>query len=132
MNCPSPAPVPSRLRPQWPREGVMVNPWRGEVELVINGEPHRMRLTLGALAELEASLDCGSLMALVERFETGQFGARDISALLVAGLRGAGWRGRADQLANAEIAGGPMAAAKAAALLLSRAFELPEGDSDVP
>ena len=47
----------------------MANPWRGDVTLVINGQQHVARLTLGALAELEDALDEGSLIALVERFE---------------------------------------------------------------
>lgn len=34
----------------------MVNPWRGEVTLVVDGEARVMRLTLAALAELEARL----------------------------------------------------------------------------
>lgn len=104
----------------------MANPWRGEVELVIDGERHRMRLTLGALAELEAGLDSGSLVALVERFEGGAFSTRDVLALIVAGLRGGGWAGRAQDLLSAEIEGGPVAAARAAAELLARAFTLPD------
>ena len=32
------------------------NPWSGEVALVIGGERHVLKLTLGALAELEAAL----------------------------------------------------------------------------
>ncbi|WP_121629964.1 gene transfer agent family protein [Tropicibacter alexandrii] len=104
----------------------MGNPWRGEVELVIDGQPHVMRLTLGALAELEASLDGDTLVALVQRFEAGGFSTRDVLALIVAGLRGGGWQGRAGDLMQAEIAGGPMAAARAAAELLARAFMLPE------
>lgn len=104
----------------------MVNPWRGEVALVIDGEPRVMRLTLGALAELEAGLESGSLVALVERFETGQFSTRDVLALIVAGLRGGGWSGQASDLMQANIDGGPLKAAKAAAELLSRAFMMPE------
>ena len=46
-------------------------------------------------------------------------------ALLVAGLRGGGWRGTADDLRTAEIGGGPVTAARAAAELLARAFALP-------
>ncbi|MEL6411260.1 MAG: GTA-gp10 family protein, partial [Pseudomonadota bacterium] len=42
------------------------------------------------------------------------------------GLRGGGWRGQTSDLVSAEIAGGPMAAAKVAAELLARAFVLPE------
>jgi len=81
-----------------------------------------MRLTLGALAELEEDLGETSLMALVQRFETGGFSTRDVLALLVAGLRGGGTMMDPDQLAGAEIEGGPMRAAQAAAELLARAF----------
>ena len=103
----------------------MANPHAGEVALVVDGVCHRAKLTLGALAELEASLDSGSLMELVERFETGRFSARDVLALVVAGLRGGGWEGEAADLARAEIAGGPMEAARVAAELLARAFAMP-------
>ncbi|MDZ7908798.1 MAG: gene transfer agent family protein [Gemmobacter sp.] len=103
----------------------MVNPWAGEVALVIDGRRHVAKLTLGALAELEAALASGSLVDLVERFEGGQFSARDVLALIVAGLRGGGWQGTAADLAQADIAGGPVAAARAAAELLARAFALP-------
>src|SRR6056297_1841296 len=74
----------------------MANPWAGEVALVIGGERHVMRLTLGALAELEAALEQGSLVDLVARFEEGAFSSRDVLALIVAGLRGRRrncWRG---------------------------------------
>ena len=104
----------------------MANPWAGEVALVIGGERQVMRLTLGALAELEAALESGSLVDLVARFEGGAFSTRDVLALIVAGLRGGGWRGSAADLRGADIEGGPMAAARAAAELLARAFALPE------
>lgn len=104
----------------------MGNPWRGEVTLVIDGEAQVLKLTLGALAELEAALDEGALVDLVERFEAGRFSSRDVLALIVAGLRGGGWQGNAGDLLQAEIAGGPMGAARAAAELLARAFMLPE------
>lgn len=105
----------------------MANPWAGEVALTIDGERHVLKLTLGALAELEASLGADSLVALVERFEGGRYASRDVMALIVAGLRGGGWRGQAGDLLSAEIAGGPMGAARVAAELLTRAFVLPEG-----
>ena len=79
-------------------------------------------------AELEAALEAGSLMDLVERFETRAFTTRDVLALVVAGLRGGGWQGTAADLRTAEIGGGPVAAARAAAELLARAFQLP-GDA---
>lgn len=103
----------------------MGNPWRGEVALTVDGERHQMRLTLGALAELEAGLAEGSLIDLVQRFEGGQCSTRDVLALIVAGLRGGGWEGDARDLLRVEIAGGPMAAARAAAELLARAFMMP-------
>ena len=105
---------------------MMVNPWRGDVALVINGQQHVARLTLGALAELEEALDEGSLIALVERFEGNAFSSRDVLALLGAGLRGGGSDLSKDDLLQAEIEGGPMAAAKAAAELLARAFVVAE------
>jgi hypothetical protein len=103
----------------------MANPWAGEVAITVDGERHVCKLTLGALAELETMLDAGGLISLVERFEQGRFTTRDVLGLVVAGLRGGGWRGSAEDLRTAEIAGGPMAAARAAAELLARAFALP-------
>ncbi len=107
----------------------MANPWAGEVELVLDGERRVMKLTLGALAELEAALGADSLVALVERFEAGRFSTRDVLLLVVAGLRGGGWRGGAEELRTAEIAGGPLEAARVAAQLLMRAFKLPDAAS---
>ena len=103
------------------------NPWAGEVALVIDGERHVLKLTLGALAELEAELETGTLVELVARFEEGAFSTRDVLALIVAGLRGGGWRGRAADLVAARIEGGPVGAARAAAELLARAFMHPGG-----
>lgn len=105
--------------------GTGANPWAGEVELVLDGAAHRCKLTLGALAELEAVLEVGTLMELVERFEAGRFSTRDVLALLVAGLRGGGWEGQAADLRTVEIGGGPVEAARVAAELLARAFALP-------
>ena len=104
----------------------MANPFAGEVALVVDGQRFVCKLTLGALAELEASLGTGSLVELVERFEGAAFSSRDVLALIVAGLRGGGWRGAAEDLLSAEIAGGPVGAAKVAAELLARAFAVPD------
>jgi len=104
----------------------MTNPWRGDVALVINGERQIMRLTLGALASLEAELEVGSLVDLVERFESTAFSVADVLALLRAGLQGGGCALTPQDLANADIEGGPMGAARAAAELLARAFVVPD------
>lgn len=103
----------------------MANPWRGDVALVIDGQSHVMRLTLGALAELEAELEADSLMSMVERFEGGSFTSQDVLALLRAGLKGGKCGLSDDALYHAQIEGGPIAAAKAAAELLARAFTVP-------
>lgn len=100
----------------------MVNPFTGEVALIIDGQRHVLKLTLGALAELEAGLGEDTLVALISRFESGHFSSRDVIALIVAGLRGGGWQGASGELLQAEISGGAIEAARVAAQLLVRAF----------
>lgn len=103
----------------------LANPWRGEVALVLDGTAYTCKLTLGALAELEATLGTDTLVELVKRFEAGGFSSRDVLALIVAGLRGGGWQGSAQDLVSCEIEGGIVRAAEAAAELLARAFATP-------
>ncbi|MGB0499436.1 MAG: gene transfer agent family protein [Rubricella sp.] len=100
----------------------MDNPWAGEVSLVIDGVPRRMRLTLGALAGLEAALGAPSLATLLERIEGGEMSAADVIAILRAGLRGGGHEIGAEELAAARIEGGPVAAVAAAGRLVALAF----------
>jgi hypothetical protein len=104
----------------------MVNPWAGEVVLVLDGERRVAKLTLGALAELEGRLEADSLADLVARFEGDRLRARDVLLLVCAGLRGGGWQGDLHDLLSAEIEGGPLEAARAAAKLLALAFRVPE------
>lgn len=104
----------------------MANPWEGEVAIRLDGARHVMKLTLGALAELEAAMQADTLVALVERFERGSFSTRDVLALIVAGLRGGGWTGEASDLMTADIEGGPVEAARLAGQLLTRAFAFPD------
>ena len=106
----------------------MSNPWTGEVALVIDGQARVLKLTLGALAGLEQALEVNSLVQLVQRFESGAFSTRDVLAVVAAGLQGGGAGMDRNDLLQAEIAGGPMAAARVAAELLARAFMLP-GDA---
>ncbi|WP_415011066.1 gene transfer agent family protein [Amaricoccus sp.] len=96
--------------------------------IVVDGKARVMRLTLAALAGLEARLGTESLVALIERFETGAFRVGDLISLLCAGLNGGGWRIAERDLAGADIEGGPLAAAQAAARLLKLTFSLP-GDA---
>lgn len=103
----------------------MANPHAGEVALWLDGRRQVLKLTLGALAELEAAMEADSLVALVERFETGRYSVRDVLALIVAGLRGGGWQGSSEDLRTVEIRGGTVEAARVAAQLLARAFAGP-------
>ncbi|MEM7057329.1 MAG: gene transfer agent family protein [Pseudomonadota bacterium] len=105
----------------------MENPLRGDVAVVIDGKRYVLRLTLGALAALEARLESQSLMELAERFETGQISATDLTALLAAGLMGGGHDLTEADLAKAEIEGGAVGALHAGMALLARAFQ-PLGD----
>ena len=118
------SPLPRQAR--WPsRQTDMANPWTGEVSLTLDGERHTCKLTLGTLAELEDTLGTGTIVDLAQRFEEGRYSTRDVLALVVAGLRGGGWRGSAEDLRTVEIAGGIVEAARVAALLLTRAFSVP-------
>ena len=76
-------------------------------------------LSRAAIMELET---------LVARFEGSACSSRDVLALIVAGLRGGGWRGTAADLLAAEIEGGPLMAVRVAAELLARAF-VPVGEA---
>ena len=87
-----------------------------------------MKLTLGALAELESNLKTGTLIDLIERFEGGRVSPSDTLALIVAGLRGGGWPIEASDLLEADFEGGPVAAARAASQALIAAFQAPTDD----
>ena len=100
----------------------MANTQRGEIEAVIGGETRILCLTLGALAELEARLQAGDLVGLAERFATGRVSARDLTAILGAGLRGGGNAVTDDDLARLSIEGGLKGAAEIAARLLRATF----------
>jgi hypothetical protein len=68
----------------------MANRHRGDVTLKVGGETFVLRLTLQALAEIEAALGAGDLQGLGERFASGRIAARDFVALIGAAVRGGG------------------------------------------
>lgn len=68
----------------------MTNPHRSEVAVDLGGERLVLRLTLQALAEIEAAIAPDGLAALAERFASGQFVLREIVAMLGAMARGGG------------------------------------------
>lgn len=100
----------------------MVNPARGEVEVVIDGVPRILRLSLGALAGLEERLGSESLVALAERFEGGQIRAGELVKLLAAGLAGGGNPIPEAELAEMSFEGGTVGAMRAGVELLARTF----------
>jgi hypothetical protein len=100
----------------------MANLRRGEISAVIDGEEKVLCLTLGALAELEARLQADDLVGLAERFSGGRISARDLTAIIGAGLRGAGNAITDDDLARMAIEGGLVGAAATAVRLLHATF----------
>lgn len=100
----------------------MANIHRGEIAAEIGGETRTLCLTLGALAELETRLGAGDLAGLAERFAAGRVAARDLTAILGAGLRGGGNAIADDELARMSVEGGLRGAAEIAVRLLRAAF----------
>jgi hypothetical protein len=100
----------------------MANAKRGEIEAVIGGETLVLCLTLGALAELEHAMQVGDLAGLADRFASGRVSARDLTAILGAGLRGGGNAISDDQLAQLQVEGGLTGAANIAVRLLAATF----------
>lgn len=68
----------------------MSNLHRGEVSLPLGGERLVLRLTLQALAEIEAAFGVTDLQALGEKLGQGRIGARDLMILIGAAARGGG------------------------------------------
>lgn len=103
----------------------MANAQRGEIDAEIGGECRVLCLTLGALAELETRLNAGDLAGLADRFAQGKVSARDLVAILGAGLRGGGNAITDDDLARMSVEGGLAGAARIAADLLRATFGEP-------
>ncbi|KRE17782.1 hypothetical protein ASE63_00835 [Bosea sp. Root381] len=111
----------------------MINRYRGDTALMVEGEALPMRLTLGALAELEQAFSVDSLPALGERFAGGRLSARDVTRILAAGLRGAGSSLSEHEVAALAFDGGLTGAISAAIRLLDATFGEPAGENrDTP
>jgi hypothetical protein len=105
----------------------MPNLHRGEIEVMLDGNPMTLCLTLGALAELEAAFGEADMLSLASRFAQGRLSARDAIRVLGAGLRGAG-----HDLADADVAcmqtdGGASGFVDAVARLLTATFGVGAG-----
>lgn len=101
---------------------MQANRRRGEIVAELDGKSRRLCLTLGALAELEAGLGADDLSALAARFSAGRLSARDLIALIGAGLRGGGEAVSDDEVAAMHAPDGAAGFARIAAELLVATF----------
>lgn len=102
----------------------MANHRRGDVDCRIGAKVYPLRLTLGALAELESAFGADNLAALGERLAGGAAKASDLIALLGAAARGGG-----ANLSDRDIAGRAGAAdLPAIAEALARLFAITFGE----
>lgn len=104
----------------------MVNRHRGELGATLDGQPYRLCLTLGALAEIEAQLGGVDILSLAQRFEGGRIAASEAICILGAGLRGGGNQITDQQLAQMQIEGGVPGYLRLVIELLHAAFGVSE------
>jgi len=96
----------------------------------LDGRDRTLCLTLGALAELEASFGVEDLVALAGRFETGRLSARDIVRIIGCGLRGAGEAVSDEEVAGLRMDGGAAGFARLAAELIGVTFGVGDGEAE--
>jgi len=104
----------------------MPNLHRGEIEGIFDGRPMTLCLTLGALAELEATFGDEDMLALANRFASGRLSARDAIRVLGAGLRGAGHDISDSDVARLQAEGGAAGFVDVVARLLTATFGVGE------
>lgn len=103
---------------------MLANAYRGEIIADLGGRRRRLRLTLGALAELETAFGASGLGDLAARFADGNLKAREAILLIGAALRGAGEAISDEDVASLEADGGALAYAAIVADLLKVTFSL--------
>lgn len=108
----------------------MANRHRGELAAIIDGREWTLCLTLGALAELEAEFGAADLTDLFERLGSARLGARQLSAILAAGLRGGGHDVTDAEVAEMRFEGGIAGMARLVGNLLAAAFGSPDERRD--
>lgn len=100
----------------------MSNPFRGEIDAILDGKNYRLCLTLGALAELEQRLGASDLVAMAERLDANRISARDILLIIGCGLRGGGTNIDDAEVAMMKVSDGLAGYVRIAALLLAATF----------
>ena len=105
---------------------MLANAQRGEIEAILNGSPHRLRLTLGGLAELETHFQAEDLHVLLKRFGEGRIAAADLLKILNVALKGGGNPIPDDALQSVSCDGGLTGIARIIGALFAATF--PEED----
>ncbi len=100
----------------------VANRRRGDVDAIFDDQSFTLRLTLGALAELEDAFGASDLIGLAARFEEGRLSARDIIRIIGAGMRGGGAQVSDSDVARFACDGGLDAYINIAAQLLAATF----------
>jgi len=100
----------------------MANRHRGEISAEIDGRERTLCLTLGALAELEASFGVDDLVALAGRLGSGKLSALEIAKIIGCGLRGAGEQVTDSEVATMRVGGGAAGFARIAVELIRATF----------
>ncbi|MDH6230067.1 hypothetical protein M2281_000639 [Mesorhizobium soli] len=108
------------------------NKRRGEIAAELDGKTYRLCLTLGALAELEATYAADDLGALVERFSRGRLWALDMIRIVGAGLRGGGNDIADDEVGSMQAANGVAGFTAIVADLLTATFGGASGPATNP
>lgn len=103
----------------------MANRHRGDVDLKLASGTLTLRLTLGALAEIEAAFGVEGLNGLGQRLQRGNLGARDLILLIGAAARGGGKNLTDADVAAAISAGDVPACVAALAELFTLTFAEP-------
>lgn len=109
----------------------MANSYRGEIAAFLGGAERRLRLTLGALADLEDAFGAEDLSDLARRFANGTLKARDATKVIGAGLRGAGETVTDEDVAAMHVDGGVAGYIDIVVRLIAATFgteERPEAD----
>lgn len=112
--------------------GLLPNRRRGEITAMFDGQTRILCLTLGALAELESAFGVDNLAELGARFSAGRLSARDIIAIVGAGLRGAGNLASDEDVGQMSTEGGLSGMARIAAELLVATFGTSGGQEAKP
>lgn len=100
----------------------MANRHRAEIEAEIGDRLRTLRLTLGALADLESAFAADDMLDLARRFSSGTLKAQDAIRVIAAGLRGAGEPVTDAEVAAMAVPGGAAGYAAIVARLLSETF----------